>query len=72
MDDAPSIDDRLRSDRPGVAIDPVCGMEVVMAGAVNTAEYRGRTWYFCGKGCRLEFQDDPERFLDPGHVPSMG
>lgn len=57
---------------PGVAIDPVCGMEVVMATAVHTAEYDGRTWYFCGKGCRLEFEDDPGRFFAPDYVPSMG
>lgn len=55
----------------GVAIDPVCGMKVQMATAQHTAEYDGRTWYFCGKGCRLDFEDDPQRFFDPDYVPSM-
>jgi YHS domain-containing protein len=54
-----------------VAIDPVCGMEVRIEGAQHTAEYEGRTWYFCGKGCRLEFEDGPARFFDPDYVPSM-
>ncbi len=56
------------------AIDPVCGMTVDKVGAVArdlTAEYEGMTYYFCGRGCKLEFGDDPSRFLDPSHVPSM-
>ena len=28
-------------------------------------------YFFCGKGCKLEFDDDPERYLDPSYVPSM-
>jgi YHS domain-containing protein len=55
----------------GVAIDPVCGMQVVIATSTQTAEYRGTTYHFCGRGCRLDFDEDPERFLDPSHVPSM-
>jgi Cu+-exporting ATPase len=55
----------------GTAIDPVCGMTVVIEGAANTAQYQGTTYYFCGKGCRLEFEDDPERILAPGYEPSM-
>jgi YHS domain-containing protein len=54
-----------------VEIDPVCGMEVDTATAVNTYEYNGKTYYFCGKGCRLDFEEDPERFLDPDYEPSM-
>ena len=33
--------------------------------------YNGVDYYFCGKGCKLEFGDDPERYLDPSYVPSM-
>ena len=55
----------------GVAIDPVCGMSVVIDNATQTAQFQGTTFYFCGKGCRLEFEDDPERFLDPSYQPSM-
>jgi hypothetical protein len=29
------------------------------------------TYYFCGKGCKLEFGDDPGTYLDPSHTPSM-
>jgi YHS domain-containing protein len=31
----------------------------------------GRDYVFCGKGCMLEFRDDPERFLDPAYQPAM-
>ena len=55
----------------GVAIDPVCGMSVVIEGSAQTAEHEGTTYHFCGKGCRLEFEEDPERFLDPSYVPAM-
>ena len=54
--------------------DPVCGMTVnpeVAAAAGNVAEHEGHTYYFCGRGCRLEFLDDPERFFNPDYVPKM-
>ncbi len=53
------------------AIDPVCGMTVVKAGAQHTAEHDGVTYYFCGRGCKLDFEEDPGRFLAPDYVPSM-
>lgn len=54
-----------------IAIDPVCGMEVETEGAQLTSEYEGRTYYFCGKGCKLEFEEDPKKYLDPDYTPSM-
>ena len=51
--------------------DPVCGMDVESEGARFTAEHEGRTYYFCSRGCMLDFQEDPQRFLDPGYTPSM-
>lgn len=56
------------------AIDPVCGMTVEVAGAVAKElhlVHDGVDHYFCGKGCKLEFGDDPARFLDSAYVPSM-
>lgn len=55
----------------GIALDPVCGMEVDVATARHTTEYHGETYVFCGKGCRLDFEDDPEKYFDPDYVPSM-
>ena len=54
-----------------MAIDPVCGMQVDPDHATWTAEHGGETFYFCGKGCMLDFRDEPERFLSAAHRPSM-
>lgn len=51
------------------AKDPVCGMDVETEGAQLTLEHEGTTYYFCGKGCLLEFRDDPETYLDPSYEP---
>lgn len=53
-----------------IAIDPVCGMEVEMEGAPLTFEYKGTTYYFCSKGCLLDFKDDPEHYLPDDDAPS--
>ena len=29
----------------------------------GTVEYRGTTYYFCGPGCRMDFQEDQEGYL---------
>jgi len=36
-----------------------------------SAEHDGVTYFFCGRGCLLEFRDDPDKYLDPGYTPSM-
>jgi YHS domain-containing protein len=54
--------------------DPVCGMSVdpeVATAAGLTGEHDGESYYFCGRGCRLEFLDDPKRFFDPDYLPHM-
>lgn len=51
------------SAEPTEAIDPVCGMSVEIAGAEYTAQYNGRTFYFCCQGCRESFKNDPEQYL---------
>lgn len=44
---------------PAVAIDPMCGMEVEVEGARHQFELGGRTYYFCGAGCRAAFAANP-------------
>ena len=56
------------------AIDPVCGMTVDLADAQAaglTTEHDGQTYAFCGRGCLLDFKDDPATYLDPSYTPSM-
>ncbi len=54
-----------------MATDPVCGMEVDTTTSQLSYEYEGTTYWFCGKGCMLDFKEDPEKYLDPAYEPSM-
>lgn len=49
--------------------DPVCGMDVDTEKSQLSLEHEGQTYWFCGKGCMLEFKDDPDKYLDPNYVP---
>jgi xanthine dehydrogenase accessory factor len=54
-----------------IAIDPVCGMEVETDLTDLKLEHEGKAYWFCGRGCLLEFRDDPDKYLDPTYQPSM-
>jgi len=43
--------------------DPVCGMMVEEKKAAATSEYKGKTYYFCAKGCKVAFDKNPEKYL---------
>jgi uncharacterized membrane protein YraQ (UPF0718 family)/YHS domain-containing protein len=43
------------------ARDPVCGMTVDRAKALS-AQHAGRRYFFCGPGCRVRFEAEPERY----------
>jgi xanthine dehydrogenase accessory factor len=45
------------------AIDPVCGMTVMVATAHHRASHGGRTYYFCGAGCRSRFEAGPAAYV---------
>ena len=49
-----------------MAKDPVCGMEVDPKEAVGKSEYRGGTYYFCGPGCKRDFDKSPGKFVGEG------
>ena len=57
--------------RMAIEIDPVCGMSVDTTTSQLSLDHDGTTYWFCSKGCLLDFQDDPEKYLDPGYSPSM-
>ncbi len=46
------------------AKDPVCGMTVDRRAGKPTSIYEGRTYYFCGEGCKARFDAEPERYVD--------
>jgi YHS domain-containing protein len=62
---------RWQTDPMTTEIDPVCGMEVDTTTTDLKLEHDGTIYWFCGRGCYLEFRDDPERFLDPDYAPTM-
>ncbi len=53
-----------------IAIDPVCGMEVDTATSELSLEHEGTTYWFCGRGCLLDFKDDPDAYLSADQQPS--
>ena len=60
-------DARLSTKHDGEVIklakDPVCGMMVDEKKAPAKSEYKGQTYYFCAKGCKVAFDKDPEKYL---------
>ena len=44
-----------------MAVDPVCKMEVDEKTCKYKSEYKGKTYYFCAPGCKMDFDDNPEK-----------
>jgi xanthine dehydrogenase accessory factor len=42
---------------PATAVDPICGMEVVIGGDTPSSERDGEMYYFCCEGCRAKFDE---------------
>ena len=51
--------------QPEIAIDPICGMKVTVAGAKNVTLHDGHTYYFCSPKCLARFTAEPARYLTP-------
>ncbi|MFN0190590.1 MAG: heavy metal translocating P-type ATPase [Aestuariivirga sp.] len=47
-----------------MVIDPVCGMKVDPHTTALKADHAGRTYYFCGPGCRTKFLANPAKYLN--------
>jgi Cu+-exporting ATPase len=47
----------------GAATDRVCGMSVDLAAARHSADFAGKTYYFCCAGCREKFLAEPLRYV---------
>lgn len=48
----------------GDAIDPVCGMTVAISSAKYMSEHDGDLHYFCAAGCKMEFDNQPSKYLE--------
>ena len=51
--------------------DPVCGMTVEEGKEAAKSDYKGTTYYFCSRGCKVAFDKDPEKFLKGGPTTNM-
>jgi uncharacterized protein len=52
------------------ARDPVCGMTVDRFQTPYRSEYAGRTYYFCGAGCKEKFDREPGRYVGSSGRPT--
>ena len=50
-------------DRPEEAVDPVCGMTVLVADARYRSIHGGITYCFCAPGCQQRFEAQPAEFV---------
>jgi Cu+-exporting ATPase len=50
---------------PTKVVDPVCGMTILPEKAVDTQEYNGDVYYFCGRSCLEKLKADPARYATP-------
>lgn len=46
--------------------DPVCGMDVTPGKSHGPVSHKGTEYWFCNPRCVKKFEEDPERFLQPG------
>jgi xanthine dehydrogenase accessory factor len=54
------------AEAPRTAIDPICGMTVVVGADTPSLEHDGGTVYFCGAGCRQAFEERREPARNDG------
>lgn len=43
--------------------DLVCGMDVDEKTVKHKTIYQGKTYYFCASGCKISFEEDPEKYI---------
>jgi Cu+-exporting ATPase len=56
-------------DAEGIAIDPVCGMDVNTTSAKHRFEHDGRPVFFCSARCREKFIAAPANYLTKAEAP---
>lgn len=44
--------------------DPVCGMTVDVQKATAQSTFEGKTYHFCGTGCRDTWDANPHKYAD--------
>ncbi len=52
-----------------MAHDPVCGMNIKEKESAGNSKYKGKTYYFCSRGCKKQFDADPDKYLKMEDMP---
>ena len=47
-----------------MVVDPVCKMEVDENNNIYISEYKGKIYYFCSQLCKIDFDEDPEEYIN--------
>lgn len=47
-----------------MTVDPVCGMTMDEKTAKFKSSHMGKTYYFCSAGCKENFVENPEKYVD--------
>jgi Cu+-exporting ATPase len=53
---------KYKNHDPAVAFDLVCGMELDADSIKASADYKGKTYYFCAIHCKNHFTADPVKY----------
>lgn len=52
--------------------DPVCGMEIKDISKAEKTDYKGKTYYFCSTLCKIQFEQDPAKYVEKEDDEHMG
>jgi len=61
--DVPAAANSPGSNRPKIAIDPICGMTVAVVAGTPSVQHDGETVYFCCEGCAAKFEAQHEHAI---------
>ncbi|ULQ54868.1 XdhC family protein [Flavihumibacter rivuli] len=54
---------REEAGKPKFYINPVCGVPVDINSPKHVIDYKGEKVYFCCDGCKVKFEQDPEKYM---------
>ena len=59
-------------DSPTKITDPVCGMDVEPGRTKLVSVHKGHSYWFCAEACRMAFEANPKKYLEPKPVKKKG
>jgi xanthine dehydrogenase accessory factor len=61
-------DTRGEAGKPKFYINPVCGIPVDIKNPKHVIDYRGELVYFCCDGCKVKFEENPQKYMEKEKV----